>query len=179
MENFRDLEKRLNDESSKNDSIMFQGLSALIIVLAIFIAANAVAPKAGLREFAYATIVSIVWFITRQELMIHRSDGYLALWRKVLKIEETQNISDNTVRVRPLDWDEWRNDTWFRFLMLIVSDVLSGCVGFVWIFRTLFPYPSGSKLLTWVLATLLVTGIIMIPVTIVYAKKDPTIKFTR
>lgn len=164
MKNFQELETKLNREIANNDIIMFIGLSALIVLLGISYIAHELFPKASLTEFSMAVIVSIVWLIVRQELMIHRADGYLALCRKALR-EET--------KVTPLDWVQWRTYTSFRLLTLVVSDVLMGMIGWLLLFRAFYPYPTANEYVAYFFSLMIAVGIVMIPITIVQAKKNP------
>lgn len=172
---FEVLESKLSREIANNDMIMFIGLSALIIVLAVCMVANEIFPKDTLKEFIAATIASLVWLVVRQQLMIHRADGYLDLLRNLLRIEKTQSISPNTIRIRPTSWKEWRTGTTFRLLVLIISSTLSGSLGLLWLFRWMVSYPEAHQFILIVFGILILTGLIMIPITAKYARKDKSI----
>ncbi len=170
------LEAKLNPEISNNDTIMFIGLSGLIIVFAICAVANEIFPKETLKEYSLATIVSLVWFIVRQQLMIHRADGYLELWREIFQAEAKQEISPNTYKVRPAPWEKWRIQTDFRILTLVVSSLLSGSVGILWLFRWWAPYPDGQKIIYVMYWAQIMVGMIMIFITPKLARIDGGIR---
>lgn len=129
--------RKLNAEIAGNNQLLFQGLFLLLVFMFSAFLAHALTKKPVLAELLMVLVVSGVWFVVRQELMIHSPAKWIVKAQTVLADIETKRVPVFELR----GWETDRKAFWFRPIMLSLSDVLAASMVWYFLIRLRWEYP--------------------------------------